>query len=111
MDVLILDLHTSFKEPEFAMEQDYDVTFPTPLLGFAGKWNFARWMSFSGKVSGIYAGGYGFVLDAERGLDFVPLKWLVLSGGYRFLDLKGGYKEYHGDYRLYGPFLALKLRF
>jgi hypothetical protein len=111
MDVLILDLHTSFKEPEFAMEQDYDVTFPAPLLGFAGKWNFAKWMSFSGKVSGIYAGGYGFVLDAEGGLDFVPLKWLVLSGGYRFLDLKGGYKEYQGDYRLHGPFAAMKLRF
>jgi len=27
-----------------------------------------------------------------------------------FLDLKGEYEEYHGDYRLYGPFAALKMR-
>ncbi len=111
LDILVLDLHTSFNEPEFKMEQNYDVTFPAPLLGLAGQWNLARWVNLNGRVSGLYAGGYGFVLDAEGGVDFILLKWLVLSGGYRFLDLKGGYKEYQGDYRLYGPFAALKLRY
>ena len=109
-DLLVLDLHMHITEPEFLMEQKYDITFPAPLLGIAGRWNIAGWLSFGGKISGIYGGGYGFVLDSEGSLDLSPVKWLAISGGYRFLELRGGYKGYYGDYQLYGPFLALKLR-
>lgn len=110
-DVMILDLHTSFKEPEFATEQKYDVTFPAPLLGLAGRWKIAPWLSFGGKFSGMYAGGLGHIVDAEAGMDFIPFKWVGVSGGYRFLELNGDYREYQGNYRLDGPFVALKARF
>jgi hypothetical protein len=109
-DIMILDLHTRFKEPEFSTEQKYDVTFPAPLPGLAGKWNVARWLSFGAKISGMYAGGLGHIVDAEAGIDLIPFKWAVVSAGYRFLELNGDYREYEGDYRLDGPFAALKLR-
>ena len=109
-DLLVLDLHMRIKEPEFSMEQNYDITFPAPLLGMTGRWNIAGWLSLGGKISGMYGGGYGFVLDSEGSLDLSPVKWAVVSAGYRYLELKGGYQNYQGDYRLYGPFVALKFR-
>jgi len=109
-DLLVLDLHMRTKEPEFSMEQNYETTFPAPLLGITGRWNITTWLSLGGKISGMFAGGYGFVLDSEGSLDLWPVKWMVLSAGYRYLELKGGYQDYQGDYRLYGPFVALKFR-
>jgi len=66
-DIMVLDLHTSFREPEFSTEQKYDVTFPAPLLGLSGKWKLDRRFSLAGKISGMYAGGYGYIVDAEEG--------------------------------------------
>ena len=109
-DLLVLDLHMRTKEPELSMEQNYETTFPAPLLGITGRWNITTWLSLGGKISGMFAGGYGFVLDSEGSLDLWPVKWMVLSAGYRYLELKGGYQDYQGDFRLYGPFVALKFR-
>ena len=88
-DLMVLDFHMSIKEPEFLMEQKYDITFPSPLVGLTGRWNITRWLSLNAKASGIYAGGYGFNLDAEGSIDLAPVKMVGDLGWIPFFGSPG----------------------
>jgi outer membrane receptor protein involved in Fe transport len=63
------------------------------------------------EVSGLPAGSLGHVLDAEAGIRFVPVPFLTIGGGYRYLDVKIEHDNDSGALKLSGPFAAVSVRF
>jgi hypothetical protein len=110
-DVLAADTHVELKAPALAIDEKHDATLPVPMIGVTGRLNFLKWLGVTARVSGLPAGGYGYVLDAEGSLDINPIKFVGISGGYRFLQAKATYRDNKADYKLDGPFVALKVRF
>ena len=110
-DVLVADNHVELKAPALAIDQKYDATVPFPMIGLAGRIIPIKWLSLTAKVSGLPMGGYGHIIDAEASIDINPIKYVSISGGYRYLNAKAKYNDNFGEYKLDGPFAAFKIRF
>ena len=110
-DVLLADTFVQLKAPALALDEKYDATVPIPMIGLSGRITPIKWVSLTGKISGLPMGGVGYILDAEASLDINPLKYAGISVGYRFLRMDLEYDDNKADFRLDGPFAALKVRF
>lgn len=110
-DVMVADTHIELKAPAQAIDEQHNATVPIPMIGISGRLNFVKWMGLTARVSGLPAGGYGYVVDAEGSLDINPVKYVGISGGYRYFRAQATYQDNKADYKLDGPFVALKIRF
>jgi hypothetical protein len=111
IDVLLADTFVQLKAPALALDEKYDATVPIPLIGINTRWTIVKWVSLTAKVSGLPMGGLGYILDADGSLDINPVKYVGISVGYRFLRMDLEYDDNKADFRLDGPFAALKVRF
>ena len=110
-DVLVANNHFEVKAPALAIDVKHDATVPIPMIGLIARLNILKWLGLTAKVSGLPMGGYGYALDAAGSLDINPIKFVGISGGYRFLRVQAAYQDNSADYQLDGPFVALKIRF
>ena len=111
LDVLLADTFVQLKAPDLAVDEKYDATLPVPMIGLSGRVIPIKWVSLTGKISGLPMGGYGYILDAEASLDINPVKYVGISFGYRLLRMDLEYDDNKADFKLDGPFAALKVRF
>jgi hypothetical protein len=111
LDVLVVSANMELKAPDLAIDQKEDKTVPLPLIGLAGRIYPIRWVNLTARVSGLPLGGYGYIVDAEASLSINPIKYVGISGGYRYFDTNLKYNDNFLDYKLDGPFLALDIRF
>lgn len=111
IDVLIGNVAIELKAPELAIHEKEEVTAPLPMIGLVGRVYPFKWLNITAKVAGLPVGSYGHILDAEASLHINPVKYVGLSGGYRYLEIRGRYNDNAVDFRLDGPFAALKIRF
>lgn len=111
LDVLLTDFYMEMKAPSMALDEKYDATVPIPMIGLSGRVIPIKWVSVTGKISGLPMGKYGYILDAEASLDINPVKYVGISVGYRFLKMDLEYDDNKADFKLDGPFAALKVRF
>jgi hypothetical protein len=63
------------------------------------------------EAAGMSAGTYGFFIDAEAGVRWVPVKYVSVSGGYRVVSLKAEDKPDYAKLELKGAFAACSIRF
>ena len=63
------------------------------------------------EVSGLPAGDYGYLVDGEAGVRWIPIRFLTVFAGYRLFDVRVGDDDDYGRMRLSGPYLGLSLRF
>ncbi len=110
-DVMVADVHIDLNAPAQAIDEKHNAIVPIPMFGVSGRLNFIKWMGLTARVSGLPAGGYGYVVDAEGSLDINPVKFVGISGGYRYFRAQATYQDNKSDYKLDGPFVALKIRF
>jgi hypothetical protein len=82
-----------------------------PLFGVNSRLVIVKWVSLSGKVSGLPMGSHGYFLDAEASLDLNPIKYLGISVGYRYLKAHLSYRDDKSNLTFDGPFASVKLRF
>ncbi len=85
--------------------------FGLPTIGVALDINPYKMVNIFGEVSGIPAGSYGYVYDAEAGIKLIPIKFLSITGGYRIFDFKAKDDPDYGKLRVHGPFVGATLRF
>jgi len=111
IDVLIGSGAVELKAPELAIQEKEEGTAPVPLIGLMGRLYPFKWLNFTVKVSGLPAGSYGHILDAEASVHINPVKYVGISGGYRYFEVRGRYNDNAVDFRLDGPFAALMIRF
>ncbi len=110
-DVLIGNLAIELKAPALAIHEKEEGTAPLPMIGLMGRLYPVKWLNFTGKISGLPVGSYGHILDAEASLQLNPVKYIGISGGYRYFEIRGRYNDNSVDFRLDGPFAALMVRF
>jgi hypothetical protein len=113
LDVLVANANTQVKAPDVVpiIDEKEDRTVPIPMIGFVGRVYPIRWVNLTAKASGLPAGDYGYVFDGEASLNINPIKYLGISGGYRYFVINVKYNDNSLDYRLDGPFVGLTLRF
>ena len=111
IDVLVAKADVELRAPALAIIEKEDKTIPFPIIGLIGRVYPIQWMNLTGKVSGVPLGGYGYVIDAEASLGINPVKYIGISGGYRYLQTNLKYDNNLLDFRLNGPFVALDVRF
>jgi hypothetical protein len=113
LDVLVADASTQVKAPDLVpiIDVKENRTVPIPMIGLIGRVYPIKWVNLTAKASGLPAGDYGYVFDAEASLNINPIKYLGISGGYRYFIVDVKYNDNSFYYRLDGPFVGLTLRF
>lgn len=110
-DVLVADASVELKAPALSLAAEEKETLPIPMIGLKGRVYPVKWVNFTGSLSGLPLGSYGYVLDAEASLNFNPVKYVGISAGYRYFETKIEYNDNSLDFKLDGPFLTLNVRF
>lgn len=82
-----------------------------PTFGVALDINPVPFVNFFAEASGLPAGQYGTMWEAEAGIKFIPFKNFTLSGGYRIFDIDARDDPDFAKVRLSGPFVGLSFRF
>jgi hypothetical protein len=98
------DLTTPVKESD-------SFVFGLPTLGFAFDLNPHRMLNIYAQGSGMYAGNYGYMYDAEIGVKLIPIKILSIMGGYRMMQFRAEHDENYARAKLHGPFVGVTVRF
>lgn len=111
IDVAVGNVAIELKAPTLAIQEKEEITVPFPLLGLIGRFYPIKWLNFTAKISGLPLGSYGHIMDAEASLQINPLKYVGISGGYRYFEVRGRYNENSVDFKLDGPFATLLVRF
>jgi hypothetical protein len=111
LDVMISDVNVQLKAPSLALDEKEGFTVPIPMVGLIARITPIKWVNLTARASGLPMGSYGHVFDAEAYLEINPIKYVGISAGYRYFSLLGEYDENKLEFRLDGPFAAVKVRF
>lgn len=85
---------------------------PILVIGLAGRIYPMKYFNLSGEITGLSV-GRASIYDAEAAINVNPIKYVGISGGYRIMRFSAednGGKE-SVTAMLYGPFIALMVRF
>jgi len=85
--------------------------FGLPTLGLALDLNPHKMLNIYAQGSGMYAGSYGYLYDAEIGVKLIPIKILSIMGGYRIMQFRAEHDEDYARVKLHGPFVGVTVRF
>jgi len=69
-------------------EESEKFVFGLPTLGVALDFNPHRMLNIYAQGSGMYAGSYGYLYDAEIGIKLIPIKILSIVGGIESCSLR-----------------------
>jgi hypothetical protein len=101
----------SLAAPDLAIDNAWKFTAWLPTLGLAMDINPTPFLNIFAEISGLPAGQYGTIWEAEAGIKFIPFKNFSISGGYRMVDIDGRNDPDYAKVKLGGPFVGLSLRF
>jgi hypothetical protein len=106
-------LKGSLNAPDLSppVEESDRIFFGLPTIGLALDINPHRILNIFAEGSGMYAGSYGYMYDAEAGVKLIPIKILSILAGYRILEFKGQIEHNYVKARIYGPFVGATVRF
>jgi hypothetical protein len=104
---------TTLEAPDLvpALREKEKFVFALPTIGAALDINPHKMLNIFAEGSGLTAGRYGYMYDAEVGMKLIPIRILSIIGGYRLLGFKA---EHHDDFakaRVHGPFVGVTVRF
>jgi len=101
----------SLAVPNLAIDNAWEYSAWLPTLGLAMDINPAPFLNIFAEISGMSAGDYGMIWEAEGGIKFIPFKFFSISGGYRFLNIEARKDWDYARLSLGGPYVGLSLRF
>ena len=105
-DVKVLDIDARLNAP--GIDKSYSVTAPIPTIGLGAQVGLPFLFSFGGEVTGM-AYGDNQLIDWEASLNFNPIPFTTISGGYRAFALNVKDKDNKVDFALAGPFLMVNV--
>lgn len=118
VDLAVFDIEAEFSARTWLIsplwkvdDEDEDELGFLPLLGLSCGVTPLKRLSVFAEVSGMYAGSYGSIIDAEAGLRFVPWGFLSIEGGYRYLEIDVELDNEDTQVQLDGPFVGASVRF
>ena len=94
-----------------ALTERRDFKAPIPMIGLAAGAGFANnLVRADARVTGMaYSGNH--LYEADVFASFVPLPFLRVQGGYRYIDLKVDEDDIVADLELKGPYIGAQLSF
>jgi|Deesub1362B_J571_1020462.scaffolds.fasta_scaffold04145_4 hypothetical protein len=102
---------TSLKAPDFNIAASKEFTMGLPTIGVALDINIHRIVNLFAEASGLPAGEYGYLIDADAGIRIIPQKNICIVGGYRSFDIKVKDDPNYAKLKISGPFVGITLRF
>ena len=105
-DVKILDIKTNLKAT--GIDKSDSVTAPIPTIGLGAQVGLPFLFSVGGEATGI-AYGDNQLIDWEASINFTPVPFTTISGGYRVFALNVKDKDNKVDFALAGPFLMVNV--
>ncbi|MHC4944007.1 MAG: porin family protein [Planctomycetota bacterium] len=87
----------------------FDIVLPT--VGLVANFTPLEMLEIFGEASGISAGSYGWSVDAEAGVKFVPIEMVTIFAGYRYLTFDLEVDDDEADVDLTGPYAGVSVRF
>jgi hypothetical protein len=110
-DVVFFDVAMEMNARSLNQDETAHQTPLLPIVGLNSRWVIVKWVSLTGKVSGLPLGDHGYFLDAEASLDINPVKYMGISVGYRYLKANLSWRDDKSNLTIDGPFAAVKIRF
>lgn len=84
---------------------------PVPTIGINFYMKIMPKMKFYTQFSGMPAGGFGRIYDAETGLRYSPSKYFTITAGYRHLSTKVNHNKSYGGFKNSGVFIGVRSDF
>jgi len=110
IDVKLFDVEARLKDSTGALDKSYSVTAPVPTVGLGAQISLPFLFSIGAEVTGLaYSGNH--LIDGEAVINFNPVPFVAISGGYRMLDVKVEDGDDKVDFKLKGPFLMVNVGF
>ncbi|MEK6539943.1 MAG: hypothetical protein AABZ21_04840 [Deltaproteobacteria bacterium] len=111
IDVKVLDIEARLKSSSpTPLDKSYSVTAPVPTIGLGAQIGLPFLFTVGAEVTGIaYSGNH--LIDGEAAINFNPIPFITISGGYRIFDLKVEDGDDKVDFSLKGPFLMVNAGF
>ncbi|MEK7842089.1 MAG: hypothetical protein AAB197_05385 [Deltaproteobacteria bacterium] len=106
IDLKLLSVDASLKTT--GINKSYSKTAPVPTIGMAAQVGLPFLFSVGAEVTGIAYNG-NHLIDGEASVNFEPIPFTTISGGYRMFDLKLENGDNKVDFKLNGPFLMVKV--
>ncbi len=110
-EVKYFDINASLRDTTLVLDESESLDVPLPTVGVAVNVGLPFLLNVGGEVTGMTLGSYGYMVDAEAMVNFEPLPFVTLSGGYRYLKLHVAVDDDEGDFTLSGPYLVLRAGF
>ncbi len=110
-EIKYFDGKASLKAPSVPLEETETFQAPLPTIGLSAQAALPFLLSVGGEVTGITLGSKAYLVDAEASVNFEPLPFVVISGGYRYFRLHAEHDSDLADLTLKGPFVMLRADF
>ncbi len=111
IEVKYFDIDATVKDSTSGKEESKNIALPVPAIGVAGRVSLPLLFSVNGEVTGISLGSMAYVLDGEASVDYKPVPFVSVTGGYRALVLHLDHSNSRANMTVKGPFLGLKAEF
>lgn len=113
LEAKVLWVKASLEAPDLSppVKESDKFVFGLPTLGVALDFNPHRMLNIYAQGSGLYAGSYGYLYDAEIGIKLIPIKILSIVGGYRIMQFRAEHDDDYAKVKLQGPFVGVTVRF
>ena len=108
---LFLDASLAAPNLRTPIKQSGKLAAGFPTVGLALDANPQRKVTIAGDFSGISVGKYGYAVDGELALKFMPVRRLGLTLGYRGFRVNPKFDPEFAVVRISGPFAGASLRF
>ncbi|MBI3398742.1 MAG: hypothetical protein HY026_05875 [Deltaproteobacteria bacterium] len=106
-----IGIDTNLRAP--GINQSSTVAVPVPTIGLGGQMGLPLHFSISAEASGIASGG-DYLIDGEASINFTPVSFAAISGGYRVFDMRvksAGNAGNKMDFTIQGPFVTVNVEF
>lgn len=105
-DVKLLDVKANLKTT--GIDKSYSVSAPIPTIGVGAQIGLPYLFSIGGEITGIVYGDNQLV-DWEAAVNFNPIPFTTISGGYRTFTVNVKDKDNKVDFSLAGPYLMVSV--
>lgn len=111
LEAKVFETGARVKANALGFDESKSLLAPIPAVGITGQVGLPFLFSVGGEVTGMSFGSYGYIVDAEGGLNLKPAPFITLTGGYRYFKLHVVKDNDSGNFNLTGPFVMLKAQF
>lgn len=108
--VKVIDGELSISDRTTGVREEVSGTVPVPTIGARARVGVADFVAVIGRVGYVEYGDNSF-LDADAQVEFSPLPFVGVFGGYRHLDLNVDESDIFVDATFSGPYAGAFVRF